>query len=72
MSGNHGFADGNKRTTLILLHTLLAKSGYQLAPLDDAESLQDAAEQMIVDTVNHDLEFDDVTAWLKSRIRKIV
>jgi len=30
MARNHGFADGNKRTTLILLHTLLQRSGYTL------------------------------------------
>jgi death-on-curing protein len=30
MAGNHGFVDGNKRTTLILLYTLLSKSGYEL------------------------------------------
>ncbi|MBM3541298.1 MAG: type II toxin-antitoxin system death-on-curing family toxin, partial [Alphaproteobacteria bacterium] len=33
MATNHGFADGNKRTTVILLDTLLTKSGYRLRPL---------------------------------------
>jgi prophage maintenance system killer protein len=31
--GSHGFTDGNKRTTLILLHTLITNSGYRLVPV---------------------------------------
>jgi death-on-curing protein len=34
MSGNHDFNDGNKRTTVILTHLLLDKSGYELRPLN--------------------------------------
>ena len=28
MASNHGFADGNKRTTLILTHSLITNSNY--------------------------------------------
>jgi death-on-curing protein len=34
MSGNHGFIDGNKRTTVILADTLLARSGYRLERIE--------------------------------------
>jgi prophage maintenance system killer protein len=39
MSGNHGFVDGNKRTTIILAHLLLSKSGYSLRSLRTDKSL---------------------------------
>jgi death-on-curing protein len=64
MSGNHGFADGNKRTTLILLHTMLSKSGYRLA------AKPKEVETMIVNVVTGDLKFEQLTAWLKTKIRK--
>jgi death-on-curing protein len=70
MAGNHGFADGNKRTTLILLHNLLARSGYQLVPATKRESLQSAAEKMILRSVVRELTFDDVAAWVKKRLRR--
>jgi prophage maintenance system killer protein len=71
MASNHGFADGNKRTTLILLHTFLTKSGYRLVALEDDQSLERAAEEMILDTVNHVLAYDDLCVWFKSRIQRI-
>ncbi|MBX6426108.1 MAG: hypothetical protein IRZ09_09340 [Variibacter sp.] len=36
MASNHGFADGNKRTTLIQLH-LLAQKRVSSAPTDRGE-----------------------------------
>lgn len=30
MAANRGFADGNNRTTLLLVHTLITNSGYRL------------------------------------------
>ncbi len=47
MAGNHGFADGNKRTTLILLHTLIRNSGYRLKALDN-EDIEQSLEDIIV------------------------
>jgi death-on-curing protein len=69
MSRNHGFADGNKRTTLILLHMMLTKSGYRLTAHRDDLSIQTAAETMILDVVTGELSFKALTAWLKARIR---
>lgn len=70
MSSNHGFADGNKRTTLLLLETLLERSGYRLVPGAPQESLELATEQMILDVVTHQLSFDELVAWLKLRIAR--
>jgi death on curing protein len=67
VSRNHGFADGNKRTALILLHTFLTRSGYRLAALPN-ENLKDAAEKMVLDVVNSELNFNQLVAWLEARI----
>jgi death-on-curing protein len=70
MAGNHGFADGNKRTTLILLHTLLTKSGYALKSLKNDEDIQDAAESIILDSVTKVMSFDDLVEWFREHIRR--
>jgi death-on-curing protein len=70
MSRNHGFADGNKRTSIILLHTLLTRSGYKLFAYGDIENLEEAVEQAVVDVVIGKLAFDDLVAWLRVRIRR--
>lgn len=71
MATNHGFADGNKRTTVILLHTLLTKSGYELTRLDAHESMNDAVEELILGIVNHSLSHDEVVHWFRSRTKRI-
>ena len=68
---NHGFSDGNKRTSVILMHTPLTKRGYKLVPLPTDKSLDDGvAEEMVLDVVNHRLDFDGLVAWFKARIGK--
>ena len=47
MTGNHGFADGNKRTALILTHSLITNSDYQLEPLL-GEDIEQAIEDLIL------------------------
>jgi death-on-curing protein len=70
MAGNHGFADGNKRTTVILLHTLLTRSGYALSGAED-EVIADAVENMVLASVVREMDFEDLVAWFKQRITKI-
>jgi death-on-curing protein len=69
VSRNHGFTEGNKRTAVILLHTLLTRSGYKLVALA-GENLEMATEEMVVDVVKGVLNFDQLQDWLKARIRK--
>lgn len=69
MATNHGFADGNKRTTIILAHVLVIRSGCMLRPLGD-ELLQDALESMVLAVVAHEMTLDDVAAWFEARIHK--
>ncbi len=70
MATNHGFTDGNKRTSLILMHTLLTKSGYELIPLETDRSRDDAAEKMVIAVVTHELDFEALVDWFKSRLHK--
>jgi death on curing protein len=70
MAGNHGFADGNKRTALLLVDALLVRSGYDLRPASPAEAIDAAAEQMILDSVTGATDFDGLCDWFRARIHK--
>lgn len=68
---NHGFTDGNKRTALILLHTLLFKSDYKLVPLEIDQSMDDAAETMVMAIVTGEFDFETLVEWFKNRITSV-
>jgi prophage maintenance system killer protein len=70
VSKNHGFTDGNKRTTLILLDLLLERSGYSLVPLPSDKSIGEAAEDMLLALVQHRLSFEDIVVWVERRRRR--
>ena len=70
MATNHGFTDGNKRTSLILMHTLLVKSGYELVLLKTDRSRDAAAEKMVMAVVRHELDFEALVDWFKARVHK--
>ena len=55
MVGNHGFADGNKRTTVILLNLLLERSGCRLGASVERGAIQD----MILGVARNELSFND-------------
>jgi death-on-curing protein len=67
MADNHGFVDGNKRTTLILVNLLLSKSRYRLGHASVAQQNVDI-ENLILASVKHAIEFDDVVMWFKDRL----
>ncbi|RYG93176.1 type II toxin-antitoxin system death-on-curing family toxin [Loktanella sp. IMCC34160] len=60
---NHGFADGNKRTALLVVELLIRRSGYRLVLLE-GERLDD----IIVSTACGDLQFDSLQVWFQSRL----
>ena len=67
---NHAFNDGNKRTSIILMHLLLDQSGYTLEPIDADEDLEQALEDFIVEAiVTEKLSVDAITEWLSPRVR---
>jgi death on curing protein len=69
MASNHGFADGNKRSTLLLLHTLITNSGYQLKALNN-EDLEKALEDIIVAGASHETTIEQLTEWFRLRARR--
>ena len=69
MAGNHGFVDGNKRTTLLLLHDLISNSGYELRPLSE-EDLNDELEKVIVAAASKGLSIEQLRDWFRLRIEK--
>ncbi len=52
------------------MQLLLIKSGYELHHLEEDESLETAAEEMVLAAVNKELDNDGLVAWFKARIRK--
>ena len=70
MGGNHGFVDGNKRTTLILLHTLLRNSGYNLVPMGE-EDIEQAVEDVILAVADSgSISLEELMEWFKARLKR--
>lgn len=67
MVGNHGFADGNKRTAVILLNLLLERSGYRLNSAGGNTSIQQEVEEMILAVACRQLSFDELVDWFRRR-----
>lgn len=66
---NHAFNDGNKRTSIILMHLLLDQSGYSLEPMDRHEDLQQTLEDFVVEAVvTEKISVDAITEWLAPRV----
>ena len=70
MAGNHGFADGNKRTTLILLHALVSNSGYRINALDNEEPGL-AVETVILAAASSTISIEQLTEWFRLRITRV-
>ena len=62
---NHGFTDGNKRTALICLRLMLKRSGHKLINTPEIE-----LENLIIDIAIGEIDFDALTNWFKTRIKK--
>jgi death on curing protein len=67
VAGNHGFVDGNKRTAVILVELLLARSGYELIGIPP-EDIQIALEAVVLNTVQHNLSLEELRLWFRARI----
>jgi death-on-curing protein len=67
---NHGFADGNKRTCLMLLGLMLDRSGYRLVR-DGSPETNEAVEAMVLAVANHEMTFDVIRSWMTERIKKV-
>lgn len=70
MARNHGYVDGNKRTTVLLMLLLIDQSGYDLLPSQRGEDLGRAIEEMILWVVNDRPPIDQIVDWYKKRIQE--
>lgn len=67
---NHGFADGNKRTAVILLNLLLDKSDYRLVFRPGDGDPDDAVANMVLGVVMRKMPYGSLVDWLRARIEK--
>ncbi len=65
MVGNHGFVDGNKRTSLLVVLILISRSGYDLI-LKPEERIDD----LVVDVADGTTDFNQLSNWFKDRLEK--
>ena len=56
---HHGFVDGNKRTAVHAAGTLLDQNGWQLS------FSPDEVVAFAVGVATHEVEFDEIVAWLR-------
>jgi death-on-curing protein len=67
LAQNHGFLDGNKRTTLIVTKLFIDRSGYNLVAREG--DLDREFETIILDVVEHRLDFDALVQWFQWRLK---
>lgn len=63
MVGNHGFVDGNKRTSWLLVELLIDRSGYRLDIPDD-----EPVDDLVVAVASGQIGFEDLVAWFRPRL----
>ncbi|MEL6511408.1 MAG: Fic family protein [Pseudomonadota bacterium] len=66
MIGNHGFVDGNKRTSWIVKMVFIDTSGAELVLKED-----DLIDDLVVDVAHGALCFDDLVLWFEARLTAI-
>ena len=62
VSKAHGFADGNKRTALLLTLLLFEQSGYEIELRDD-----ERFDDLVVDVVQGSMDQNALVEWLRAR-----
>ncbi len=67
MVTNHGFVDGNKRTTLILTYTLIVRSGYDLVAAEEDGDIETEFEDLLL-SVSDRLPFEEIVQWFRGRL----
>jgi death on curing protein len=69
VASNHGFIDGNKRTTFLLLILLIKRSGYRLVPIGGEDGGK-ALEHLILQIVERKMDQQQVIEWFGRRLRR--
>ena len=70
VAGGHGFTDGNKRTSIILMDLLTYRSGYRLTLLKTDGNPGEVLENLVIDLVCHRLRLGEVVSWFEKRLRR--
>ncbi|MEL7177215.1 MAG: Fic family protein [Pseudomonadota bacterium] len=66
MIGNHGFVDGNKRTSWIGTMVFIDTSGAELVLKED-----DLIDDLVVYVAHGAFGFDDLVLWFEARLTAI-
>ncbi len=64
LANNHGFVDGNKRTTLLVVDLFLQRSHYAL----EAPALGNEIDEVILAVANSRMPLEQLTEWFRARI----
>lgn len=68
LARNHGFIDGNKRTTFLIIHVFIQRSDYQLIGLANDQHME--LEDLIVDIADRHPNFAAIENWFRARLHK--
>ena len=68
LATNHGFVDGNKRTTFLTIDLFLDRSGYVLRGVKKTGLRE--LEDLILAVVERHLTVNDIEAWFRKRVRR--
>ena len=69
LATNHGFLDGNKRSTLLLVNLFISKSGYRLSV--GAQQANEEVADVILAVVKRQITFDELVRWFEERLTKV-
>jgi death-on-curing protein len=67
LAKNHGFIDGNKRTTLIVVVMFITRSNYQLVAVKN--DIVKEVENMILDVVEDRMSLENAQSWFRAHVR---
>jgi death-on-curing protein len=70
LAGNHGFTDGNKRTTLYIVDLFIRRSGYHLAGSPLPRLNQDL-ERIILSSAAGEFDRTGTLAWFADHLRAV-
>ena len=68
LATNHGFVDGNKRTTFLTIDLFLDRSGYVLRGVKKTGLRE--LEDLILAVDERHLTVNDIEAWFRKRVRR--
>jgi death on curing protein len=68
LAGNHGFTDGNKRTTLYIVDLFVRQSGYRLTA-SSRQQLNRELEEIILAAAGGRYDSAEVVSWFEQHLQ---